>query len=151
MDNSEKLVEIYTDGACRGNPGIGGWGALLKCNGKQKTLYGGAENTTNNRMELTGAIEALNALQKPSEVVLWTDSKYVKDGISSWIVNWKKRGWRTAANKPVKNADLWLQLDELSAKHEVQWCWVKGHAGNEGNEMADQLANQAIDEMLDDA
>ena len=151
MDNSEKLVEIYTDGACRGNPGIGGWGALLKCNGKQKTLYGGAENTTNNRMELTGAIEALNALQKPSEVVLWTDSKYVKDGISSWIVNWKKRGWRTAANKPVKNADLWLQLDALSAKHEVQWCWVKGHAGNEGNEMADQLANQAIDEMLDDA
>lgn len=151
MDNSEKLVEIYTDGACRGNPGIGGWGALLKCNGKQKTLYGGAENTTNNRMELMGAIEALNALQKPSEVVLWTDSKYVKDGISSWIVNWKKRGWRTAANKPVKNADLWLQLDELSAKHEVQWCWVKGHAGNEGNEMADQLANQAIDEMLDDA
>lgn len=151
MDNSEKLVEIYTDGACRGNPGIGGWGALLKYNGKQKTLYGAAENTTNNRMELMGAIEALSALQKPSEVILWTDSKYVKDGISSWIVNWKKRGWRTAANKPVKNADLWLRLDELSAIHDVQWCWVKGHAGNEGNEAADQLANQAIDEMLDDA
>lgn len=151
MNASDNTVEIYTDGACRGNPGIGGWGALLKCNGREKTLYGGAEETTNNRMELMGAIEALNALQKPSAVILWTDSKYVKDGISSWIVNWKKRGWRTAANKPVKNADLWLRLDELSTRHDVQWRWVKGHAGNEGNEIADQLANRGIDEMLDNA
>ena len=141
-------VEIYTDGACRGNPGIGGWGVLLKFGNSEKTIKGAARETTNNRMELTAAIEGLSALNRKSSVVLWTDSKYVKDGITSWIENWKRRGWRTAANKPVKNADLWQQLERLANAHDVDWQWVKGHTGNAGNETADRLANEAIDLAL---
>lgn len=147
--NANTVVEIYSDGACRGNPGIGGWGVSLRFGDREKNLYGAAQDTTNNRMELTAAIEGLRALKRASKVVLWTDSRYVKDGITTWIANWKVRGWRTAANKPVKNADLWMALDELAAMHDIDWRWVKGHAGNEGNEAADRLANLAIDEMLD--
>ncbi len=140
-------VEIYTDGACRGNPGPGGWGVYLKAGPHEKTLYGGERNTTNNRMELTAAIEALNALKRPSDVVLHTDSTYVKDGITSWLKNWKARGWKTAAKKPVKNQDLWQALDVAVQRHEIRWVWVKGHAGNHGNELADELANRGIDEL----
>ena len=147
-DSDNLQVEIYTDGACRGNPGIGGWGVLLRYGSNEKTLKGAASDTTNNRMEFMAAIEGLGALKKGSAVTLWTDSKYVKDGITTWIVNWKKKSWRTAANKPVKNADLWKRLDELAAAHEVDWQWVKGHAGNPGNEAADRLANEAIDDVL---
>jgi len=142
-----KTVEIYTDGACRGNPGPGGWGVLLKAGRHEKTLYGGAESTTNNRMELTAAIRALEALTRPSDVVLHTDSRYVMDGISSWLPNWKRRGWKTAAKKPVKNQDLWQALDAQAARHKVRWVWVKGHAGDPGNEKADELANRGIDEL----
>ncbi len=142
-----KTVEIYTDGACRGNPGPGGWGVLLKAGQHEKTLYGGAESTTNNRMELTAAIRALEALTRPSEVVLHTDSRYVMDGISSWLPNWKRRGWKTAAKKPVKNQDLWQALDTQAARHTIRWVWVKGHAGDPGNEKADELANRGIDEL----
>ncbi len=142
-----KTIEIYTDGACRGNPGPGGWGALLIAGKRQKTLHGGEPETTNNRMELTAAIEALNALKGRRSVVLHTDSKYVMDGINSWMANWKKRGWKTSARKPVKNKDLWQALDEAAAKHDIKWVWVKGHDGNEGNEMADALANLGIDEL----
>lgn len=142
-----KTIEIYTDGACRGNPGPGGWGALLISSGREKTLYGGEPDTTNNRMELTAAIEALNALRGRQSVVLHTDSKYVMDGINSWMANWKKRGWKTAARKPVKNKDLWQSLDEAVQRHDVRWVWVKGHDGNEGNEAADALANLGIDEL----
>lgn len=141
-------VEIYTDGACRGNPGIGGWGALLSCQGTEKRLYGSEQNTTNNRMELMGSIEALKALKRPCEVILWTDSQYVKKGISEWLTGWKAKGWRTASNQPVKNQDLWQALDEEATRHQIDWRWVKGHAGHYGNEVADQLANQAIDELL---
>ena len=148
MKKTEEQVEIYTDGACRGNPGVGGWGVLLRLGKHEKTLCGGEFETTNNRMELQAAIEGLAALKRHSRVVLWTDSKYLRDGITDWIANWKRRNWRTAANKPVKNVDLWQRLDELTAQHEVTWEWVKGHAGNEGNEAADCLANQAIDELL---
>ena len=140
-------VEIYTDGACRGNPGPGGWGVLLQAGGREKTLYGGEAETTNNRMELTAAIEALRALKRPSEVVLHTDSRYVMDGITSWLENWKRRGWTTAAKKPVKNRDLWQALDEATEKHSIRWVWVKGHDGNPGNERADALANRGIDEL----
>ena len=140
-------VEIYTDGACRGNPGPGGWGALLLAGRHRKEMYGGEPDTTNNRMELTAVIEALNALKGSRSVILHTDSKYVKDGIESWIENWKKRGWKTAAKKPVKNQDLWMALDEARARHEIDWRWVKGHAGNEGNEEADRLANLGIDSL----
>ncbi len=140
-------VEIYTDGACRGNPGPGGWGVLLKAGSREKTLYGGEAETTNNRMELTAAIEALRALKRPSDVVLHTDSRYVMDGITSWLENWKRRGWTTAAKKPVKNRDLWQALDEEAEKHSIRWVWVKGHAGNSGNELADALANRGIDEL----
>ena len=140
-------VEIYTDGACRGNPGPGGWGVLLQAGGREKTLYGGEAETTNNRMELTAAIEALRALKRPSEVVLHTDSRYVMDGITSWLENWKRRGWTTAAKKPVKNRDLWQALDEATEKHRIRWVWVKGHDGNPGNERADALANRGIDEL----
>lgn len=140
-------VEIYTDGACRGNPGPGGWGVLLKAGSREKTLYGGEVETTNNRMELTAAIEALRALKRPSEVVLHTDSRYVMDGITSWLKNWKRRGWTTAAKKPVKNRDLWQALDEATEKHSIRWVWVKGHDGNPGNERADALANRGIDEL----
>jgi len=141
-------VEIYCDGACRGNPGPGGWGALLRSGQSERRLYGFAADTTNNRMELSGAIEALRALTKPCSVVLWTDSQYVKKGMTEWISGWKARGWKNAAKEPVKNVDLWLALDAEAARHKVDWRWVRGHAGHEGNEIADQLANQAIDEAL---
>ncbi len=140
-------VEIYTDGACRGNPGPGGWGALLIAGSHRKSLYGGEHETTNNRMELTAAIEALNALTGKRRVILHTDSKYVKEGIESWMPNWKSRNWKTANKKPVKNRDLWLALDEAVGRHELVWKWVKGHTGNPGNEEADALANRGIDEL----
>lgn len=141
-------VEIYTDGACRGNPGPGGWGALLIAGCHRKTLHGGDRETTNNRMEMTAAIEALNALKGPRKVILHTDSRYVMDGINKWMPDWKKRGWKTSAKKPVKNLDLWLALDEALARHDVDWRWVKGHDGNAGNEEADALANKGIDELM---
>ena len=141
-------VEIYTDGACRGNPGPGGWGVLLKAGKHQRTLHGGERETTNNRMELTAAIEGLRALKRPSDVVLYTDSKYVMDGITSWLPNWKRRGWKTAAKKPVKNQDLWQLLDAETERHAIRWVWVKGHSGHDGNEEADRLANLGIDELL---
>ncbi len=140
-------IEIYTDGACRGNPGPGGWGALLIAGGRRKTLHGGDPETTNNRMELTAAIEALNALKGRRDVVLYTDSKYVMDGIKTWLPNWKKRGWKTAAKKPVKNQDLWQALDAAATRHDITWKWVRGHTGNAGNEEADALANRGIDEL----
>ena len=140
-------IEIYTDGACRGNPGPGGWGAVLIAGGRRKTLHGGDSATTNNRMELTAAIEALNALKGRRDVVLYTDSKYVMDGIKTWLPNWKKRGWKTAAKKPVKNQDLWQALDAAATRHDVTWKWVRGHTGNAGNEEADALANRGIDEL----
>jgi len=142
-----KRIEIYTDGACRGNPGPGGWGVLLMAGKHRKTMHGGEPETTNNRMELTAAIEALNVLKGPSSVVLHTDSKYVMDGIREWMPNWKKRGWKTSNKKPVKNKDLWQALDEAVTRHDIQWKWVKGHDGNPGNEEADELANLGIDEM----
>lgn len=142
-----KTIEIYTDGACRGNPGPGGWGVLLIADNYRKTMWGGDSETTNNRMELTAAIEALNALRKPSRVTLHTDSKYVMDGIREWLPNWKRRGWKTAAKKPVKNQDLWQALDAATQRHEIDWIWVKGHDGNPGNEEADALANRGIDEL----
>ncbi|MBT5187421.1 MAG: ribonuclease HI [Kordiimonadaceae bacterium] len=139
-----KKIIIYTDGACSGNPGPGGWGALLIYDDHQKEIMEGAFETTNNRMELTAAIEALNALKKSCAVTLHTDSTYVKDGITKWIENWKKNGWRTAAKKPVKNADLWQALDQAVKRHDISWCWVKGHSGDEGNERADELANMGL-------
>ena len=145
---TEDVVEIFTDGACKGNPGVGGWGALLQIKGKDLELCGGEIHTTNNRMELTGAIRALEALKRPCRVKLHTDSKYVQQGISEWIHNWKQRGWKTAAKKPVINEDLWRTLDDLAAKHQVQWVWVKGHAGHNGNERADVLANRGVEELL---
>ncbi len=140
-------VEIATDGACKGNPGIGGWGALLKVAGQERTLSGAEPHTTNNRMELMAAIEALNALTKPCKVTLSTDSVYVRDGILKWIHGWKRNGWRTADKKPVKNAELWQALDAAAKRHEIEWLWVKGHAGHPGNERADALANAAIAAM----
>ena len=137
-------VVIYTDGACSGNPGPGGWGALLSWNGRERELNGGTAETTNNRMELMAAIEALEALTRPCHVDLYTDSEYVRNGIMSWLHNWKKNGWRTASKKPVKNADLWQRLDEARGRHDVTWHWVKGHAGTEGNERADELARAGI-------
>jgi ribonuclease HI len=143
-----KEVELFTDGACRGNPGPGGWGALLRSGPHERELYGAERNTTNNRMELLAAIEALAALKQPCRVMLTTDSTYVKKGITEWIGNWKRRGWKTAAKKPVANADLWRRLDEQNARHDVSWHWVKGHSGHRDNERADALANRAIDELL---
>ena len=140
-------IEIFTDGACRGNPGPGGWGALLIAGKHRREMYGGESETTNNRMELTAAIEALNALKGPRSVILYTDSTYVMEGINSWIEGWKKRGWKTSARKPVKNQDLWQALDDAVARHDIKWHWVKGHAGVEGNEKADALANRGIDEL----
>ncbi|EON13665.1 MULTISPECIES: ribonuclease HI [Pandoraea] len=140
-------VEIYTDGACKGNPGPGGWGALLVAGKHRKEMFGGEANTTNNRMELLAVIRALEALTKPCHVVLHTDSQYVQKGISEWIHGWKTRGWKTAAKAPVKNADLWQTLDVVSQKHEIDWRWVKGHAGHEGNEAADQLANRGVESL----
>lgn len=141
-------VVIYTDGACRGNPGSGGWGALLSSGGKERQLCGGEHETTNNRMELTAAIEALQALTRPCRVDLYTDSVYVRDGITKWLAGWKARDWRTAAKKPVKNQDLWQALDAAAERHDVSWHWVKGHAGDAGNERADALANQGLDALL---
>lgn len=142
-------IDIYTDGACRGNPGPGGWGALIIDQDGQRSIYGSADMTTNNRMELTAVIEALLSLGESSyPITICTDSKYVQQGITAWIHNWKRKGWRTAANKPVKNVDLWQKLDSLVLGRQINWQWVKGHAGHRENEMADQLANQAIDELL---
>ena len=146
---SEPVV-IYTDGACRGNPGPGGWGALLRHGENTRELCGGEANTTNNRMELMAAIEALNALKRACRVELHTDSNYVRQGITSWMHNWKRNGWKTAAKKPVKNDDLWRALDEATLRHDIEWHWVKGHAGNPGNETADRLANRGIDDMMAD-
>ena len=140
-------VQIFTDGACRGNPGPGGWGALLRFGGEEKTLFGGEQDTTNNRMELIAVIEALGALKRPCDVTLTSDSTYVLKGIQEWMPNWKKRGWKTASKKPVKNVDLWKKLDVLIVEHKIDWQWVKGHSGHPENELADQLANQGIDEL----
>ncbi|TXH44415.1 MAG: ribonuclease HI [Burkholderiaceae bacterium] len=137
-------VIIYTDGACKGNPGPGGWGAYLKAGTHEKSLCGGEAGTTNNRMELLAVIEALHVLKRPCAITLFTDSEYVRKGITEWIHNWKRRGWRTADNKPVKNADLWQRLDSEAARHQMTWRWVKGHAGDPGNERADQLANEGV-------
>ncbi len=143
----EKII-IYTDGGCRGNPGVGGWGVWLRYGDHDKKLKGGEKDTTNNRMELTAAIKALEAIKSSHiDINLYTDSKYVMNGIKDWIKGWKAKGWKTAAKKPVKNMDLWQRLDILNASHNVHWHWVKGHSGDEGNEMADELANQAMDEI----
>ncbi|WP_197722054.1 ribonuclease HI [Sulfuriflexus mobilis] len=141
-------VEIFTDGACRGNPGPGGWGALLRYGKEEKTLKGSERETTNNRMELMAAISALESLKRPCKVDLTTDSKYVMHGITEWMVNWKKRNWKTASRQPVKNVDLWQRLDAATQRHAINWHWVKGHNGHVENERADELANQAIEEML---
>jgi ribonuclease HI len=143
---SNNVVEIFTDGACRGNPGPGGWGALLRYNGVERELYGYRPVTTNNQMELMAAIQALETLKRPCEVVLTTDSQYVRQGITEWLAGWKRKGWKTAAGKPVKNQELWQRLDAASAQHRIDWRWVKGHSGHAENERVDQLANQAIDE-----
>ena len=145
---TETLINIYADGGCRGNPGPGGWGVLMQSGENSKELWGGEANTTNNRMELTAVIRALEALKRPTAAHIHTDSQYVQKGISQWIHNWKRNGWRTADKKPVKNAELWQRLDELSKTHELKWLWVKGHAGHPGNERADALANRGIDELL---
>lgn len=142
------LVEIYADGACKGNPGVGGWGAVLLFGTQEKTLFGGEALTTNNRMELTAVIRALEAIKRPCQIKIYTDSSYVQKGITEWIVGWKQRQWRTADKKPVKNEDLWKQLDALAQVHQIEWIWVKGHAGNVGNERADALANQGVAEMV---
>lgn len=144
----DRVVEIYTDGACKGNPGPGGWGAWLRWGEHEKSLCGGETLTTNNRMELMAVIQALSALKRPSEVILHTDSQYVRMGITQWIHNWKRKGWRTADNKPVKNDDLWRQIDALTHQHRIDWRWVKGHAGNAGNEKADALANEGVAKAL---
>jgi ribonuclease HI len=140
-------VVVYTDGACKGNPGPGGWGALLRWNGHEKELFGGERDTTNNRMELTAVIQALSALKSRCRVAVYTDSEYVKNGITTWIHGWKQRGWRTADKKPVKNLELWQRLETLAAQHDVQWHWVRGHDGDPGNERADQLANRGVDSI----
>jgi ribonuclease HI len=145
MQNDE-AVEIWTDGACKGNPGPGGWGVLLKLGAIEKTLHGGEPLTTNNRMEMLAVIEALGALKRPCKVLLHVDSQYVMKGMTEWIHSWKQRGWRTADKKPVKNADLWQRMDEEVAKHTITWKWVKGHAGDPGNERADLLANRGVEE-----
>ena len=149
MSEIINTVEIFTDGACRGNPGPGGWAALLRHNEEEKMISGAVEQSTNNRMELTAAIEGLEQLKRSMEVVLTTDSQYVKDGITKWIQGWKKKGWITSQRKPVKNVDLWKRLDEAVATHRVEWRWVKGHSGHRENEMVDQAANIAIDELMD--
>ncbi len=145
---NDKQVIIYTDGACKGNPGPGGWGAYLQYQGKVKDLHGGEAETTNNRMELMAAIQALETLKRPCQVKLYTDSKYVLQGITEWMENWKKRGWKTAAKKPVKNEDLWRRLDEALQRHQVEWQWVRGHTGDIGNEKADELANKGVEAFL---
>lgn len=147
-DAPENRIEIYTDGACSGNPGPGGWGAILRWKGHEKELYGGERETTNNRMELMAAIQALESLKRASAVDLYTDSTYVRDGITSWIHGWKRNGWKTAAKKPVKNEDLWRRLDSAIAAHNVEWHWVKGHAGHPENERADELARLGTAEAI---
>ncbi|PIE21965.1 MAG: ribonuclease HI [Planctomycetota bacterium] len=148
MASEPSTVTIYTDGACRGNPGPGGWGVLLLWKQQRKELRGGERNTTNNRMELQAAIQGLLAMKRPASIDLYTDSEYVRIGITKWISGWKARGWRTAAKKPVKNQDLWVQLDELVQQHDLRWHWVKGHAGDPGNERADELANLGLEDEL---
>lgn len=143
-----QIVEAYTDGACRGNPGPGGWGVLLRYGDHERELYGAEANTTNNRMELMAAIQALEMLNRECRVILTTDSEYVRKGITEWLSNWKKRGWKTASRQPVKNKDLWQRLDNAAAQHNVEWHWVRGHTGHPENERADQLANQGIDDLL---
>ncbi len=143
----EPLVELFTDGACRGNPGKGGWGVLLRCGAREKNLYGGEALTTNNRMELTAVIMGLRELKRPCRLRITTDSKYVLQGCTQWLKNWKRRNWKTASNKPVLNEDLWRQLDQLAQAHQIDWQWVRGHSGHDGNETADKLANRGIDEL----
>lgn len=147
MSAMAERVEMYTDGACRGNPGPGGWGVIMRYKGQEKTLSGGEALTTNNRMELMAAIAGLEALTRPCEVVITTDSQYVRQGITEWLANWKRRGWKTADRRPVKNVDLWQRLDAAAAPHRIDWQWVRGHSGHVENERADALANQAIDEL----
>lgn len=142
-----EIVNIFTDGACKGNPGPGGWGVCMHYKTHEKELCGGEKETTNNRMELTAAIQALESLNRPCQIKLHTDSKYVLQGITDWLHNWKKRGWKTSANNPVKNEDLWRRLDQAIQRHQIEWIWVKGHAGNDGNERADRLANKGIDTL----
>jgi len=142
-----KSVEIFTDGACRGNPGPGGWGVLMRYGTEERGLFGGEKETTNNRMELTAVIEGLAALTQPCQVILTSDSTYVLKGIQEWMPSWKKRGWKTASKKPVKNVDLWQKLDRVIGEHKIEWRWVKGHSGHRENEIADQLANQGIDDL----
>lgn len=142
------LVEMWSDGACKGNPGIGGWGVWMRSGSHERELFGGDPATTNNRMELTAVIEGLNALTRPCRVVLHVDSNYVKNGIEQWLAGWKRNGWRTAAKKPVKNADLWRQLDTATQRHQVSWRWVRGHSGDPGNEHADALANRGVESVL---
>jgi ribonuclease HI len=141
-------VEIFTDGACRGNPGPGGWGAVLRAGATEKELHGGERETTNNRMELTAAIRALEALKRSCRVALYTDSQYVRQGITEWLAQWRARGWKTASRKPVKNQDLWQELDAQAQRHDIEWHWVKGHSGHPENERADALANLGIDELV---
>ncbi|HHF7365253.1 TPA: ribonuclease HI [Legionella bozemanae] len=140
-------IEIYTDGACKGNPGPGGWGVLLRYKGQEKTLHGGEAHTTNNRMELMAAIKGLEALKRPCDVDLYTDSQYLRQGMTDWLANWKLNGWRNSKKEPVKNADLWKLLDELASRHKINWHWVKGHSGHAENDLVDALANQAIEEL----
>jgi ribonuclease HI len=142
------VIEIFTDGACRGNPGPGGWGALMRSGQHEKELWGGEFHTTNNRMEMTAVIESLKALRRPSDVVLTTDSQYVRKGITEWIEGWKRKNWQTASRKPVKNAELWKEMDKLAAGHTIDWRWVKGHSGHAENERVDDLANRGIDDLL---
>lgn len=142
------VVEMFTDGACKGNPGVGGWGALLQYDGRKRELFGGERQTTNNRMELLAVIRALEALTRPCQVRLHTDSQYVQKGISVWIHAWKKRNWRTADKKPVKNDDLWKELDQLAQRHQIEWLWVRGHSGHDGNEAADALANRGVESVM---
>jgi len=144
---SENTIKIFTDGACKGNPGLGGWGALIIENGKEKEIYGGSFNTTNNKMELTATIEALKLYKDPKTIELYTDSKYVKNGITEWIFNWKKNGWKNSSKKPVKNLELWIKLDQMANHHEVSWFWVKGHSNHRENDIADALANKGINEL----
>ena len=150
MTNEVVDIQIFTDGACRGNPGPGGWGVILRSGAHEKELFGGEQSTTNNRMELRAAIEGLAALKRPSRVTVTTDSQYVRQGITQWIEGWKRNQWRTSAKKPVKNQDLWQLLDQLTSRHEVTWEWVKGHSGHPDNELADALANRGIDELSAD-